>query len=292
MYYIVYGILWLISLLPLRVLYVFSDCVYGFVFYILKYRREVVMNNLLTAFPKKTEKERRQIAKKFYRNFTDNFIEVIKLLSASPKYVLKHFKGDYSLYEPLFAEGKRCQSLLAHNFNWEWACLAGPLGMQQKFLVVYMPLVSKTTERLLIKLRTKTGAILLPATNMKNALVPHRNESYNLVLVADQSPGDPGNGWWFNFLNRPAPFLKAPESGARRGNTPVLFVKIIKEKRGYYRAIFEMGEEHPALLQPGEMTRKYVLFLEKFIREHPDMWLWSHRRWKWEWKPEYGKIIE
>jgi Kdo2-lipid IVA lauroyltransferase/acyltransferase len=291
MYYVVYGLLWLISLLPLRVLYILSDCIYGVVFYIIRYRRDVVMKNLEIAFPNKTKKERRLIAKKFYHNFTDNFIEVIKLVSASPKYVEKHFAGDYSLYEPLFAEGKRCQSLLAHNFNWEWACLAGPLGMKQKFLVVYMPLVSKTMERIFVKLRTKTGAILLPATNMRTALVPYRNESYNLVLVADQSPGHPGNAWWFNFLNRPTPFLKAPESGARRGNTPVLFVKIIKEKRGYYRAIFEMGEKNPASLQPGEMTKKYVDFLEKFISEYPEMWLWSHRRWKWEWKEEYGPVL-
>lgn len=292
MYYIVYGFLWLISLLPLRVLYFLSDCFYGLIFYIIRYRRDVVMKNLSIAFPEKTDKERRRIAKKFYHNFTDNFIEVIKLISASPKYVQKHFAGDYSLYDPLFAEGKRCQSLLAHNFNWEWACLAGPLGMQQKFLVVYMPLASKTMERLFCKLRTKTGAILLPATNMRNTLVPYRNESYNLVLVADQNPGHPGNAWWFNFLNRPTPFVKAPESGARRGNTPVLFVKIIKEKRGYYRAIFSMGEENPASLQPGEMTKKYVDFLEQFIKEHPEMWLWSHRRWKWEWKEEYGPVLK
>jgi|SRR5688572_11643112 len=292
MYYFVYGILWLISLLPLRVLYVLSDCFYGLVFYVFKYRRDVVMNNLRIAFPGKTEKERKLIAKKFYHNFTDNFIEVIKLVSASPKYVLKHFSGDYSVFVKLYAEGKRCQSLMAHNFNWEWACLAGPLEMKQKFLVVYMPLANKIMERISVKLRTKTGAVLLPATNMRTALVPHRNESYNLVLVADQNPGDPRNAWWLDFLNRPAPFLKAPESGARRGNTPVVFTKIIKEKRGHYKVIFEMGEENPASLQPGEMTKKYVAFLEKFVTEYPEMWLWSHRRWKWEWKPEYGNVIK
>ncbi len=292
MYYLVYGILWLISLLPLRVLYILSDCFYGIVYYILRYRRDVVKNNLAIAFPQKTEKERKIIAKKFYHNFSDNLIEVIKLISASPNYILKHFSGDYSLFEPLYAEGKRCQSLLAHNFNWEWACLAGPLEMKQEFLVVYMPLASKTMERLFVKLRTKTGAILLPATHMRNALVPHRNESYNLVLVADQAPGDPRNAWWVHFMNRPTPFLKAPESGARRGNTPVLFVKIIRQRRGYYKAVFEMGEPNPASMQPGEITKKYVAFLEKFITEYPEMWLWSHRRWKWEWKEEYGPVLK
>ena len=292
MYYLAYGILWLISLLPLRVLYLLSDLVYAILFYIGRYRRDVVEENLKFAFPEKTDKERKIIAKKFYHNFTDNFIEVIKLASASPKYILKHFKGDYSVFEKLYSEKRRCQSLLAHNFNWEWACLAGPLEMRQNFLVVYMPILNKVVNRLFMKLRTKTGAILLPATNMRTALVPHRNEIYNLVLVADQSPGHPENGWWFNFLNRPAPFLKAPESGARRGNTPVVFAKLIRERRGYYKVIFEMGEENPASLQPGELTKKYVRYLEAFIKENPEMWLWSHKRWKWEWKPEYGAILE
>jgi Kdo2-lipid IVA lauroyltransferase/acyltransferase len=292
MYYFVYGILWLISLLPLRVLYILSDFFYGLIFYVSKYRRNVTMTNLRIAFPEKTEKERKAIAKKFYRNFTDNFMEVIKLTTASPRYIQKHFTGDYSLFDKLYEEGKRCQSLLAHNFNWEWACVAGPLGMKQRFLVVYMPVGSRIFERIIMKLRKRTGAVLLPATNMRTAIFPYRNESYNLVLVADQSPGDPTNGLWLDFLNRPAPFLKAPESGARRGNTPVLFAKIIKERRGYYKVIFEMGEEHPASLQPGELTKKYVAFLEQFIREYPEMWLWSHRRWKWEWKPEYGPVIQ
>jgi Kdo2-lipid IVA lauroyltransferase/acyltransferase len=291
MYHVVYGLLWLLSLLPLRVLYILSDIFYVLIFYGLRYRRDVVKQNLLIAFPEKTEEERHRIAKKFYHNFTDNFIEVIKLISASPSYILKHFTGDYSVFDRLYAEGKRCQSLLAHNFNWEWACLAGPLEMPQKFLVVYMPLSNKVMDRLFIKLRTRTGAIMLPATNMRNAIVPFRNESYNLVLVADQNPGDPGNAWWFSFLNRPAPFLKAPESGARRGNTPVIFTKLIRERRGYYRVVFEMGVENPAALEPAEVTRKYVRFLEAFIRDYPEVWLWSHRRWKWEWKPEYGPVL-
>jgi KDO2-lipid IV(A) lauroyltransferase len=292
MYHVVYGFLWLLSLLPLRVLYILSDIFYGLIFYVLRYRRDVVKQNLLIAFPEKTEEERHRIAKKFYHNFTDNFIEVIKLISASPAYILKHFTGDYSIFDRLYAEGKRCQSLLAHNFNWEWACLAGPLEMPQKFLVVYMPLSNKVMDRLFIKLRTRTGAVMLPATNMRNAIVPYRNESYNLVLVADQNPGDPANAWWFNFLNRPAPFLKAPESGARRGNTPVVFTKLIRERRGYYRVVFEMGVENPASLEPAEVTRKYVRFLEAFIRDYPEVWLWSHRRWKWEWQPEYGPVLK
>ena len=249
------------------------------------------MGNLLQAFPGKTEKERIAIAKKFYRNFVDNFIEALKLVSASAAFIDKHFTGDYSLCNKLYEEGKKCQILLSHNFNWEFACLASKRQMKHFFIVVYMPIGNKIVNKIFMKVRTKTGATLLPATNMRNAILPFRKETYALVLVADQNPGYPKSAHWVNFYGKPTPFLKAPESGARRGNTPVVFSKIIKEKRGHYRVYFEMGEENPAAIQEGQLTKKYVDFLSRFLSEYPEMWLWSHRRWKWDWKPEYGKII-
>ncbi|HEV8284790.1 MAG TPA: lysophospholipid acyltransferase family protein [Chitinophagaceae bacterium] len=291
MYYIVYGLLYTISLLPLRVLYLISDFAYFLLYYIIGYRKQVVFSNLKQAFPEKSEEERKKIAKKFYRNFTDNFIEFIKLISASTDYINKHFYGDYSLLNVLNNQGKRGQILLAHNFNWEWGCLAVASKVKQLFLVVYMPIGSKPIDKLFMKIRSKTGAILLPATDMRNAIIPYRNKLYLLILVADQNPGNPKSALWYNFFGKPTPFVKAPESGARRGNAPVLFTKFIKERRGYYKVFFEMGEENPAALNEGELTRKYVDYLHDFISEYPEMWLWSHRRWKWEWKEEYGKVI-
>ncbi len=249
------------------------------------------MDNLLRAFPEKTESERKAIAKKFYQNLTDNFIELIKLISASPAFIDRHFTGDYSLPNKIFKDGKKCQVLLGHNFNWEMACLASAIKMKHFFLVVYMPITSKVVDKIFIKVRTKTGATLLPATDLRNAIIPYRNELYSIILVADQNPGYPKNAYWMNFFGKPTPFLKGPESGARRGNTPVIFAKFIKVKRGYYKIFFEMGEENPGGTREGEMTRKYVEYLSNFMREYPEMWLWSHRRWKWDWKPEYGKIM-
>ena len=292
MYYIVYGLLYAISLLPLRVLYLLSDLAYFLLYYIFGYRKKVVFANLAQAFPQKTAIERKKVAKKFYRNFTDNFIEFIKLISASPTYIKKHCVSDFSLPDKMYEEGKKSQLLLAHNFNWEWACVAVAAILKQPFIVVYMPISNKVVDRLFMKIRSKTGAILLPATNMRNAILPYRNEPYILILVADQNPGNPSKALWYNFFNKPTPFLKAPESGARKGNTPVMFCKLIKERRGYYRIFFEMGEGNPASLKEGELTKKYVEYLQDFISEHPEMWLWSHRRWKWNWKEEYGKVLE
>jgi len=270
---------------------VISDFVCFILYHIVGYRKKVVFANLKQAFPEKSEKDRKRIARKFYRNFTDNFIEFIKLLSASPACIKKHFRGDYSIPLQLSDQGKRCQALLAHNFNWEWGCLAVALNVKHLFLVVYMPISNKIVDKIFIKVRSKTGGVMLSATDMRNAIIPYRNSTYMLALVADQNPGNPANAFWFNFFGKATPFVRAPESGARRGNIPVLFCKIIKERRGYYRIFFEMLEENPAALKEGELTKKYVDRLQDFISEYPEMWLWSHRRWKWDWKEGYSPVI-
>jgi KDO2-lipid IV(A) lauroyltransferase len=283
--------LYLVSLLPLRVLYLFSDAAYFILYYVVGYRKAVVMANLAQAFPQKTLEERNRIARKFYRNFSDNFIEFIKLISAKQSFIERHFTGDYSLPMKVYEQGKRCELLLAHNFNWELGCLATALNVRHLLLVVYMPISNKVVDKIFMKVRAKTGAVLLPATDMRNAIIPYRNEQYMLALVADQNPGKPSSAYWLNFFGRPTPFVKGPESGARRSDIPVLYCKFIKPKRGYYQIIFEMGCENPASLKEGELTLHYSKYLEQFIRDYPDMWLWSHRRWKWEWKEGYKPVI-
>ncbi len=180
---------------------------------------------------------------------------------------------------------------MGHNFNWEWANLAAKVNIRQKFLGVYMPLENKVFDRIFRGLRSKYGTVLLPATNMRESIEPHRNDVYLLGLVADQSPANPVAGFWINFFGRPTSFVRGPEKGARAGDMPVVFANITKKKRGYYRIHFTLGAEHPAQLREGELTKNYVRFLEEVISAHPEMWLWSHRRWKLTWKPELGPVI-
>lgn len=290
MYYLVYITLYLLSLLPLRVLYVLSDFLAFLLYYVFGYRKKVVLDNLAIAFPEKTQAERIKIAKRFYRNFVDNFIETIKLLSAGKKFITNHFVIDSDPFKALYESGRKCQVHLGHNFNWEVANVAMPFYMQQPFIVVYMPIKNKVMDRLFMHLRTRTGSIMLPATDMRNAIIPYRNMQYALALVADQAPGSVSKAYWLNFFGRPTPFVRGPENGARVGNIPVIFTQLYKTKRGYYRANFEVGAENPAELPEGELTRRYIQFLEKAIRDRPDMWLWSHRRWKHDWKEEYERL--
>ena len=133
-------------------------------------------------------------------------------------------------------------------------------------------------------MRTRTGNAFLPANNMRNAIIPYLESQYLLGLVADQNPSNPDTAYWRNFFGRPTPFVSGPEKGARAGHLPVIFAYMEKPKRGKYHAVIELATENAAELPEGELTTRYVKYLEEVIRRNPDMWLWSHRRWKHQWK--------
>src|SRR5207249_7212658 len=116
-------------------------------------------------------------------------------------------------------------------------------------------------------------------TKMRQAFMPYRNQQYMMALVADQSAGNLHNAYWLKFFGRLTPFVKGPEKNAKASNAVVVFCYFTKSKRGYYQAHFEVAETEPAQLPDAALTKKYVAYLEEVIRTHPEMWLWSHRRW-------------
>ncbi|MBD0288921.1 MAG: lysophospholipid acyltransferase family protein [Flavisolibacter sp.] len=292
MYYLVVGWLYLFSLLPLRVLYLFSDLAYFLLYHVIGYRKKVVLQNLTIAFPRKTEKEKETIARQFYKNLCDTFIESIKFISASKAFIMRRFTGDYSVVDALYDTGRSVQIHLGHNFNWELANFAVPLSIRFKTLVVYLPLHSKVFNRLFLYIRSRFGSHLIAATNMKEEMQPYWGTQYLFALIADQSPANPKNAYWVNFFGRPTAFLRGPEKSARRNNWPVVFSHFIKQKRGLYKGFAHLATLHPRELPEGELTKLYVHYLEKVMTANPEMWLWSHRRWKHEWKEEYGPVLE
>ena len=293
MYYFLYGFLYLLSLLPMRILYFLADGLYGLVYHVLRYRRRVVMQNLQAAFPDKSEAERNAIAKKFYHNFLDTFIETIKMLSCSEEFLRKRFSGNWEVVADLYDKGFSCQLHLGHNFNWEWGNAAIAAEIPHKVAVVYMPIKSKAMDRLFLKLRARAGSGMIPATPAeayRTGLRQLREHRYALILAADQSPGDPEKAYWLNFLNQPTGFVTGPEKSARLNKLPVFFTVISKKKRGYYHAEQVLATTDPRSMKEGELTVMFARFLEDVIKKHPDNWLWSHRRWKRDWKPEYEKM--
>lgn len=287
MYYIVFGFFYLISHLPMRMLYIISDGVYLVVYYFIGYRKKIVMGNLAIAFPEKSNAERVKIAKAFYHNLIDSFIETIKLITASKRFLQKRVTANWEVLEPLFAKGKNCQLHLGHTFNWEWGHHVLSSFTKYQVLVVYMPLSNALLEKLMYNLRVRHGSKFIAAGNMSRAMEEFKDTRYLLGLVADQSPGKLHSAYWMNFFNMPTGFISGPEIGARTGNLPVVFASIVKPKRGYYHAVLEVACEEPALLKEGELTLQYARYMEKVIRANPEMWLWSHRRWKHDWNPAF-----
>jgi len=288
MYYLIYGLFYLLSLLPMRVLYFISDGIYVVVYYLLGYRKKVVMDNLEIAFPEKSNADRVKIAKAFYHNLLDSFIETIKLVSASSRFLEKRVTANWEVFEPLYKRGKSCQLHLGHTFNWEWGHHVLGSHTDYQVLVVYMPLTNPALEKIMYNLRVRHGNKFIAASNMSKSMETLKDTQYILGLVADQSPSNLSNAYWTNFFGRPTGFVAGPEKGARAGNLPVLFTQIIKPRRGHYHAILEVVCEDPSALEPGELTLLYARYMEKVIRRNPEMWLWSHRRWKRNFDPAYA----
>lgn len=251
------------------------------------YRKQIVMSNLSIAFPEKSEEERVAIAKEFYLNFCDAMMEAIKLISADNRLIDKMFVVDPNMLQAIEGTTKNIQIHAMHNFSWEIVNLGVAREVKLPFLGVYQPITNNFFEELFKKIRSRNGTILIPANDFKNNFLPHNNKQYILALVADQNPGNPAKAWWVNFFGKPAPFVMGPENAARQRDTAVLFANFYKVKRGLYSFSVEKFTDHPADLAPGELTMSYIKYIEDKTRERPANYLWSHRRWKHPFKPEY-----
>lgn len=292
MYPIVYGLFYLLSLLPWRVLYLISDALYLLVYYIIGYRKKVVFDNLRIAFPDKTEAERVRIAKDFYHNFIDSFIEIIKLLSVSEKTFRKRFSINIDVLNNLYAGTQNVEIVSGHYFNWEYANLGVSLDSKFPFIGVYMPLSNKVFDKLIYRLRTKFGSLLVPASEFKSNFHQYAKNRYALGLVADQNPGNPGKAYWTNFFGKPAPFARGPEKGAKMNNTAIVYAHFYKIKRGHYRLDFELITTTPNDYPDGALTKLLVKKVEESVKKIPANYLWSHRRWKWSHEFEKYKHLE
>lgn len=288
MYYLLYGFLYLISLLPFPVMYFISNCIYGLIYYVFGYRKEIVMGNLAIAFPKKTQAERKKIAKQFYKNFIDTFIETIKVLSMSDAEFDKRCTGNFEVINELAAKGKNIQLLGGHMFNWEYANLALGRQINIPFICVYGEIENKTFNKLFLQLRSKYGTILVSTAAFKGRMKELTKQQYSMYLLADQN-ALPHNSYWINFFDKPAPFIPGPHKAAVKNNTAIIFINFKKIKRGYYSFTSEVVIENPAEYTPEQLIKKYRDFLEDIIRRQPANYLWSHRRWKYNYKDYFER---
>ena len=291
MSYIIYPFLWLISLLPFRVLYIFSDAICFLVFRVFRYRKAVVLSNLRIAFPEKSEQERAAIARQFYRNMIDTFVETIKFITLSKPQAFRRSSANFEALDQALSTGRPVFLLGGHQFNWEYVNILFPLHVNVPFIGVYMPIANRVLDRIFFDFRKRYGTVLVPATTFKTQRDQLLQGQYVLALAADQNPGHPANAFWLNFFDRPAPFVTGPAKGAVQQDAIVVMAEMQRLKRGHYHFDIRLVTESAASLGPAQLAALYRTELERVIRQNPSNYLWSHRRWKYNWKAEYGELM-
>ena len=281
-YFLVIPFIYLLSALPFPVLYLFSDFLYFVLYYIIGYRKKVVLQNLRNAFPQKTDNEIQAICARYYRYLCDLFLETFKTLTISRAQMLRHCAMSPSAtatFTKLADENKSFILVMGHQGNWEWAGNTFSLLCRHQLFVIFHPLGNKYFNGLMYRMRTRFGTKLIPMRNTFKEMLAGKNELNATAFIADQTP-QPNNAYWTTFLNQDTPVFKGTEAIARKLNIPVVYAQVKKVKRGYYQIFVEILTEDPMSAPDGALTEQHTRRLEADIIAQPETWLWSHRRWK------------
>jgi len=281
-YYIFYGINWIITLLPLRILYIFSDLLYLILYYLVSYRRVAVATNLKNSFPEKNEAELKIIEKKFYRHLSDLLVETFKLTHMTRKEQMKRFTySNVEIIDKLREEKRDIIAVLGHYNNWEWPTLL-PYYLKYKTVIIFKPLQNKYFNNFINTQRSKYGIVLTPTSQVIREIVNYRMNRINTVsvFISDQIPAKGDIKYWTTFLNQDTAVFTGAGKIASKYDMAVVYFHIQKIKRGYYNLNIELLHDHTAGLSENLITETHVRRLEEIIREKPEYWIWSHRRWK------------
>ena len=281
-YWLVYGGMWLFSALPFRVLYVLSDFNYLLMYHVGRYRRKVVRENLEKSFPEKTEAERLQIERKFYRYLSDYMLEDLKLLHMSAEDLCQRMiYKNTEQYLELTEKYGGIIVMIPHYANYEWLIGMGSVMKPGDVPVqVYKPLKDKYLNELFKQIRSRFGGYNIPKHSTAREIIKLKREGKNMVvgLIKDQWPS--GDRYWTTFMGQETAFLNGAERIAKMMNFPVFYCELTKTRRGYCEAEFKLMTEAPKETVEGEITDMFAHELEQTIRREPAYWLWSHKRWK------------
>jgi len=279
---IAYPIIWLLSLFPMRVLYVLSDFLYLIFYYIIGYRKEVVLENLQLAFPEKELIELKSIRKKFFRHFTDLFVESIKAFTISKKTSMKRYKYiNPELIDDLYDKGRSIAFMGSHQANWEWS-ISIPLYVKIKCFGAYTRIGNKYFDKTVKDSRTKFGFIGYKTTETVKSMARNFDEGVQglYLLLSDQSPQVHKTHYWSEFMGVKVPIHTGAEMLAKKFDMAVVNYTVKKVKRGYFEVTFETITEHPNDFKDYEVTDKYLAITERNIKDQPEYYLWSHKRFK------------
>ena len=286
MFYILYAFIWIITWLPLRVLYLISDIFFPVVYYIVGYRKNVVRLNLTKSFPDKTVKERRTIERRYYHFLCDLIVETIHEMHISKKDIERRMTfGNLQDIVDQNALNKSVMIMTAHYGNWEWL-LAFSLCLPEKqpSNPIYKRLRNERFDKLFHQLRSRYGAKLIEKKDLLRVMFKLQKEKQvaNFWMISDQTPNGKNLHYWTTFLNQDTPTVTGTEQLARKFDYPVFYAEISRIKRGYYHCDFIPITLEPTKTAEFEISEQYMRLLEKSIIANPELWLWSHRRWKYQ----------
>ena len=270
----IFIILFLVSKIPIKVLYSISKVIQSFNSIWIKYRLTIVRKNIKQAFPMLDHKKHKKIKNQFYNYFFNTLFEIVKSISLSAKNIKKRVKiSNPEVIQKIKDSNKPTILITSHYSNWEWLFLRVGLIPEIKLSAVYKPLSNKYFNYILLKIRSKFGAKLIPLKEWKYFILNNKEKSNVFMFIADQVPEHEEIGQRIQFLNQSTLFHQGAEKIANLLKCDVFYVEMNILQRGYYSILFKKISEKT-------ITKQYVQLLEKTITKQPENWLWSHNRWK------------
>ncbi|MBM3918117.1 MAG: lysophospholipid acyltransferase family protein [Sphingomonadales bacterium] len=274
------GVQWLAGW-PLKRLYRLSDLLFPLIYYIMRYRRGLVWQNLVRSFPEKNLHQIRAIEKGYYQYLGDQFVETLKAFRMDDKELRQRVTLENpEILSGIFERGQSVMHLLGHHANWEWYAKILAMNMKHTLWFVYKPLNQDGFEHLLAGMRQTNGIEVIPMKEVSRRLTAGPERPVCCYFGADQSPTAYNRFMWIPFLHQPTAVFLGAEELAKRHNMAVVYGSMRRMKRGHYSISMELLTDHPADLEPGEITRWHTAALERLLQDQPQYWLWSHNRWK------------
>jgi len=266
--------------MPFRVLYMLSDGMYFVVYSLVGYRKKVVLENLRNSFPEKSEEEIKLLCRQHYHYFCDLILEILKTLSINHETVASRISFDDAFVFKKYLDRKQSVVIvMGHIGNWELGGARFSGEPVHQLYVIYHPLENKHFDKLVYHMRTRLGNKLYAMNDTLRGMLRDRDKVTATAFISDQTPF-PENAYWSTFLNQDTPVFNGPAKIARKLNYPVVYVSMKRPKRGYYELCAETLIENPASISENEISEMHTRRLEKDIIAQPEIWLWTHRRWK------------
>lgn len=284
MYHLLHFSLKLLSYIPFRVLYILSDGLFYPLYYVIRYRRKIVRKNLTEAFPEKDLPEIKQIEKKFYHSFIDMMLESCKLATLSPQEMKRRMRfTNIEAVNTMLQQGKSVSVYIGHYGNWEWVS-SMPLWLEKGVpgIQIYHKLRNPNMERLMMHIRERMGGICVEMYKTARYIteLATRHQVCIIGFIADQSPKKREVRHFLPFLHHKTPVLTGSEKITKHYGFEAFYLDVQRTRRGYYEASFIHLHDDPQALPDFELTALYFQKLEQTILRQPELYLWTHNRFK------------